>query len=346
MKTSTAPPADLQVAWPASEMEFVGNCPYCGGTENKSAYGEVQDWAFSCAPGRWTYLDCAGCGSLYLHQRPTERSIAKAYASYYTHGQASHQGAMTSLKLRLRHEVWSHAMGVSIPPRLNLPSWAGRGLQPLQSSIVEPFGLRQMARLPKGLLIDVGCGDGQKLELASNLGWKAIGLELDGAAVKAARARGLQVREGGYALLADYAGQADCIVCSHVLEHVHRPLHLLHRLLSTLKHGAVLLLSTPNASSYLRHHYGANWRGLEAPRHLAIASSTWLQNWLEGQGLQCTQVQSFDLECAVESERIARRDDAASALDERSAKQLLARLPKPTLAHQDAMQLVCVKTVP
>jgi 2-polyprenyl-3-methyl-5-hydroxy-6-metoxy-1,4-benzoquinol methylase len=327
-------------------MEFVGNCPYCGGTENKSAYGEVQDWAFSCAPGWWSYLDCTGCGSLYLHQRLMESSIGKAYASYYTHGQASHQSATASLKQRLRNEVWSHAMGVSIPPRLNLPSWAGRWLKPLQASIVEPFGLRQMAQQPKGLLIDVGCGDGQKLELASNLGWQAIGLELDSAAVKAARARGLQVREGGYALLANYAGQADCLVCSHVLEHVHQPLQLLHMLLLTLKHGGVLLLSTPNASSYLRHHYGANWRGLEAPRHLAIASSTWLQNWLEGRGLQCTQAPSFDLECAVESERIARRVDAASVEDVRSAKQLLARLPKPTLVHQDATQLVCIKAVP
>ena len=72
--------------------------------------------------------------------------------------------------------------------------------------------------------------------------------------MQAAQAQGLQVEQGGYELLARYQGQADCLVCSHVLEHVHQPLQLLGLLLAALKPGGVLLLSAPNASSHLQRH--------------------------------------------------------------------------------------------
>ncbi len=71
--------------WPHSELEYVDVCPYCGSPERKLAYKDVQDWSFYAAPGKWSYWDCKGCEALYLSPRPTEASIGKAYASYYTH---------------------------------------------------------------------------------------------------------------------------------------------------------------------------------------------------------------------------------------------------------------------
>ncbi|MBT7329491.1 MAG: class I SAM-dependent methyltransferase, partial [Oceanospirillaceae bacterium] len=41
--------------------------------------------------------------------------------------------------------------------------------------------------MPKGSLMDVGCGSGQTLSLAKQLGWQAMGVEIDPAAVRAAR---------------------------------------------------------------------------------------------------------------------------------------------------------------
>ena len=62
------------------------------------------------------------------------------------------------------------------------------------------------------------------------MGWRTLGLELDTAAAQTAQARGLDVRQGGYTELACLTEQADCIVCSHVLEHVHQPLQMLRLL--------------------------------------------------------------------------------------------------------------------
>ncbi|MES2949237.1 MAG: class I SAM-dependent methyltransferase [Pseudomonadota bacterium] len=213
----------------------------------------------------------------------------------------------------------------------------------MKSWIAEPFGLRQLAHFPKGLLIDVGCGNGDKLKLAAQLGWQARGIELDASAVKAAQSQGLQVEQGGYELLANYPGQADCIVCSHVLEHVHQPLDLLRLLLVSLSPRGVLLLSVPNARSFLRHHYGASWRGLEAPRHLAIPDGVWLAEHLRTQGVDCTQVTSYPLETAIESERIRRRGSSRIPADAHAAKATLRSIGEPSMAQQDLTQLVCVR---
>jgi 2-polyprenyl-3-methyl-5-hydroxy-6-metoxy-1,4-benzoquinol methylase len=234
-------------------------------------------------------------------------------------------------------------MCTSIQPRLGLPRWLGWALSWLKPYIAEPFGLRQWVQAPKGLLIDVGCGNGEKLKLAAQLGWQTLGMEMDASAVQAAQAQGLNVLQGGYEQLEQYPGQADCVVCSHVLEHVHEPVRLLRLLLAALRPNGVLLLSAPNASSFLRRHYGDNWRGLEAPRHLAIPDAAWLVSWLHAQGFECTQVLSYPLETAVESERMRRSASSASKKDVAAAKAWL-RGTAAVLPNQDDMvQLICTR---
>ena len=48
---------------------------------------------------------------------------------------------------------------------------------------------------------------------------------------------------------------------------------------------------TPNADSPLRRHYGRNWRGLDAPRHLQIFTSRSLGNLAKSTGY--TVVETF-----------------------------------------------------
>lgn len=329
-------------SWPVDALEVTASCPYCGATERTLAIGDVEDWAFFCAPGLWHYWACAQCHALYLHPRPTSASIGKAYSRYYTHAQPTGgHGLLSRLKQRVRNESWSQAWSASITPRLGLPAWLGWTVAWLKPWIVEPFGLRQWVQRPKGMLIDVGCGNGDKLSLAAQLGWTTLGIEMDASAVQAAKAKGLHVEQGGYELLAHYQGQADCVVCSHVLEHVHEPLALLRLLLAALKPQGFLLLSAPNASSHLRDYYEKYWRGLEAPRHLAIPDASWLIEWLRAQGFQCMQVPSYDWDTAVESERMRREAHSVVSADVRAARARMRQLGRPAMERQDIVQLVC-----
>ncbi|MEO7952640.1 MAG: class I SAM-dependent methyltransferase [Polaromonas sp.] len=336
----------LDESWPPHELETVCACPYCASGNRTLAYPDVRDWSFGVAAGRWSYWRCGDCHALFLDPRPGAASIARAYGRYYTHGAAPQPTWVAAFKQGLRNEYWSHRFATPVLPRLGLPRWTSPIFGLLKPWVAEPFGLRQLAELPRGVLIDVGCGNGDTVKLAAQLGWQALGIELDVAAVSAAQARGLNVIEGSYEALSSHAGQADCLICSHVIEHVHQPLELLRLLLAALKPKGVLLLSAPNAASHLCDRYGENWRGLEAPRHLAIPDAAWLIGWLRSEGFHCRQLPSHDVVTVIESERIARRALDTSASDVRAGKKIARTIAKPSMDRQDIVQIVCTRALP
>lgn len=271
--------------WPKDEMESVANCPYCAADQRTLAYSGVEDWTFGSAPGKWDYWRCGGCGALYLDPRPTPASIGKAYARYYTHTDTARADLVERLKTLLRNTCYLAWHGIPLRPRLPWPSFLHVLLDPLRRRIAEPFFiLSALNRLPRGRLMDVGCGNGANLEAARQLGWVAQGIELDPRAIATARAQGLDVIEGDYHRLAEFEGAFDCIVCSHVIEHVHAPLELLRAIHAALKPGGTALVSLPNADSAVLEIVGENWRGLEAPRHLAIPTSRHLCALVERMG--------------------------------------------------------------
>lgn len=272
-------------SWPAQDLETVAHCPFCAASERALVFSDVEDWTFRCAPGKWNFWKCKGCSALYLDPRPTEASIGRAYARYYTHGSAA-GGALTDrVKTLLRHACYLAWHGLELKPRLPLPRFMYPLLAPLRRRMAEPsFILQALNRLPRGRLMDVGCGNGVNLAAARQLGWAAQGLELDPQAVAAARAAGLDVQQGDYGRLEEFQGLFDCIICSHVLEHVHAPHSLLRAIHAALKPGGAALISLPNADSSVLEAVGESWRGLEAPRHLAIPTARTMRTLVEALG--------------------------------------------------------------
>jgi 2-polyprenyl-3-methyl-5-hydroxy-6-metoxy-1,4-benzoquinol methylase len=129
-------------------------------------------------------------------------------------------------------------------------------------------------------------------------------------------------------------------MCSHVLEHVHEPRDLLAKLKIAIKPGGVLLLTLPNALSPMRSHFGNNWRGLEAPRHISIPSELRLSKLLTEAGFSIKSIAGTGFETAAESYRIQRRGKVLSRLDVTKARQLeMQSLSAP--AGNDFIQFIC-----
>ena len=169
-----------------------------------------------------------------------------------------------------------------------------------------PFGWEELAALPMGRFMDVGCGSGSFVALAAQMGWQAEGLEFDPAAVTTARAAGLNVTEGGYERLCEWPQAFDALLCSHVIEHVHDPQAMVKAMHAALRPGGTLLLSTPNAQSDVHRYFGRCWRGLEAPRHLVVFNEAVLVSLLLQAGFDVVSHADDLLETARESMRIAR----------------------------------------
>ncbi len=326
--------------WPAEELEVVHECPYCKSKERTLAYKDVQDWSFYCAPGKWSYWDCTNCEALYLNPRPKEEFIYKAYASYYTHGSTSNRFSQR-LKERIKNECFFHWKNADLQPRLQIPKLLSFVLTPLKKLLHIPYELEQLVDLQRGKLLDVGCGSGYILNIAQQLGWNVTGLEIDPNAVKAAQIRGLNVLQGDYRNLKNMANEFDCVICSHVLEHVHEPLALITLLVQALKPGGSLLLSLPNATSHVRTEFKENWRGLEAPRHVAIPKKTKLIEILSLRNkFSITSVDILNM-TIIESNRIKNRNLSTSAI-----KKLITFIKNRNKVvnldkESDYIQLIC-----
>lgn len=263
--------------WPAEELETLGACPICHSAARSVRFPDLTDMAFGVAPGIWTMWDCGGCGCAYLDPRPTPASIGRAYARYYTHGLGAFRldppgplGWRDRLVTGMRNAWLNREYGASLP-------WAlpfGAALAPLF-----PERLRRLAYMLRHLpplrggrarLLDAGCGGGDFLRIARQLGYDAVGLDFDGEAVARGKADGLDIHQGAMPGTGFGPGSFDHITVAHVLEHLHDPVGTLVEFLSILKPGGRLWISQPNLGALGLVEFGRAWRGLEPPRHLSL----------------------------------------------------------------------------
>jgi len=92
-------------------------------------------------------------------------------------------------------------------------------------------------------VLDVGCGLGTFLNRYFKR-WKRHGIEISDFARSYANSRGIRFH------WLDRPAQFDLIIMRGSLQHLSRPLEMLHSCFSWLKHGGVLaILATPNAGS-------------------------------------------------------------------------------------------------
>lgn len=103
---------------------------------------------------------------------------------------------------------------------------------------------------PNSEAIDLGCGRGEWLELLSETGFQALGVDLDDGMLAVCRERGLKVQtKDAIAGLKECADQSQSVVSGfHLAEHI--PFDVLQTLVSeslrVLKPGGILILETPN----------------------------------------------------------------------------------------------------
>jgi 2-polyprenyl-3-methyl-5-hydroxy-6-metoxy-1,4-benzoquinol methylase len=267
-----------ETPWPSNELEHVPECPVCGSGMREILHENLVDNVFFTAPGRWNLHRCLQCGSGYLDPRPDERSIGKAYATYYTHdaGKEAKREKQTSLhrlKPALFNGYSNQRYGTQREPAVRAGAWLARWIPRQREKLDAKF--RYLPKpVPGQKLLDIGCGNGTFLILAHEAGWDVTGIDPDPKAVDAARQRGLDVAVGSLQLYAGMSNCFDAITLSHVIEHLHQPDQMIQMVYRLLKPGGIVFIDTPNIESKGAKFWGSHWRGLETPRHLAIFSPT------------------------------------------------------------------------
>ena len=241
------------------------SCLLCG-KKGLPLYKDLTDRLFS-APGAWSLSQCPDhdCGLIWLDPMPVKEDLGKLYADYYTHEE---QPALASKKNFFDHFfVFLHFLIL------------GRRLK--------KYVCMYLDKEKPGRLLEVGCGNGDRLRHMRSLGWDAIGIEIDPAAQRLAEKKsGCKVYSEDLETIQFQDHSFDAVIMSHVIEHVDDPVGLLKECLRILKPGGKFVATTPNALSLGHRFFKSDWRGLEPPRHLYIFSTSSIQKMLALLGVQ------------------------------------------------------------
>jgi SAM-dependent methyltransferase len=140
----------------------------------------------------------------------------------------------------------------------------------------------------KGNLLEIGCSYGHFLGLAQQDGWDVEGIEISRVAADWARQEvGIPVYAGALEdALPKLRLPYDAVVILHVLEHVPEPTRFVSQLRQLLRPGGVLLVRTPNSSSWIASFCGSAWEWLSPPAHICLFTPPSLRFLLEHAGFQ------------------------------------------------------------
>jgi len=153
---------------------------------------------------------------------------------------------------------------------------------------------------PKTRVLDLGCGEGELLQwLAENKGVEARGVEISGAKVQRAIARGVSVFQSDIDEgLADYPDQAfDYVILSQTLQETRQPRQVLREMLRVGRRGIVAF---PNFG-----HWRMRLSMLLSGR--APQTSLFPYEWYESPNIHLLTVHDFEDLARVEGWSVERR---------------------------------------
>jgi 2-polyprenyl-3-methyl-5-hydroxy-6-metoxy-1,4-benzoquinol methylase len=140
---------------------------------------------------------------------------------------------------------------------------------------------------PPGRLLELGCGGGDRLARMLEMGWDAVGVELDPVAAERARSKHqVEVRVGDVEDVGFEPGQFDAVVSNHVIEHLPDPIRTMSAIVPLMRPGGVFVAVTPNVQSLGHRWFGRHWYGLDVPRHLTLFSEKSIRNAATKAGLE------------------------------------------------------------
>ncbi|MEE8164483.1 MAG: class I SAM-dependent methyltransferase [Myxococcota bacterium] len=210
------------------------------------------------------YLECSACGCLQIAQIPgnLDRYYPPEYYAQVANPDLLRHGTGTS---RLRRSWTTRRLSAGRFERL----FAGRRYGRFEWFTRTATGVDDA-------VLDVGCGSGKLLWRLHREGFRDLtGIDPHlGPTLPTSPSGPTRTMEAGprfeRVAVEAHRGEYRLVMAHHSFEHVEDPRNAFRALARLVASGGWLLLRIPLADSWARHHYGADWVQLDAPRHLHL----------------------------------------------------------------------------
>lgn len=241
-------------------------CFLCGGSDAEPVW-ITPDRAFA-TPGLFTVVRCLECRFLYQRPRVRDEHLAACYPDRYPrHQEPSPRNPLKGSRARVRATRWALATRLGYE---HLRDPRAGALSRLRARLsFRRLRWQCPPWIGQGRYLDVGCGSGASLGVASALGWQVAGIEMDAEAAGKARRFTDELHVGDVLTAPFGPGRFDVVTAYHVLEHVPDPVAVVRRMLEWLAPGGLLIIEVPNVGGLGAAIFGRAWSGLELPRHLS-----------------------------------------------------------------------------
>jgi SAM-dependent methyltransferase len=143
-----------------------------------------------------------------------------------------------------------------------------------------------------GSILDIGCWEGNQLELFLKDGWQCVGTELNRKAAAVAAAKGIEVHQISIRQFFERFAERkwDVINAAYILEHIPDPAGFLIRLKNHLETDGIIIVELPNEFNpfqlaYIKEHkLQPYWIAL--PDHLNYFDKQGIENLLQRTGFE------------------------------------------------------------
>lgn len=225
-----------------------------------SCEGQRVYYLFSTGGHR--VVRCEDCGLVFLNPQPSDEELGRIYTENYFLGSESEEGR--------------------------------RAASEVKQATARQY-LSEICRYrggTTGRLLEIGCGDGDFLEMAERDGWEVVGVEYSSDACDRARSRlkNGEVHCGELQHASLPTNAFDVCALSDVIEHVRSPLPFLREIHRVLKPGGTVFIATPSTDSWSARLLKQKWMEFKV-EHLTYFNCATLQTALFKAGFRDVIVQ-------------------------------------------------------
>ena len=244
------------------------NCPVCLNPATAPALTGV-DFLFETTTRTFHLSGCPNCRCLFLDPPPLQEEIAEFYPAQYWWKSSSE--ILKKLEMTYRRAA-------------------------LHDHIAFIAAAAGSVRHRPVRLLDVGCGSGTLLGILKQRGYDVVGQDFSAEAAAIARAENDVEVVPGSLQDAGFGDESfDLVTLFHVMEHVTNPHEILTQVRRILRSNGRIVLQVPNIESWQFRFFGANWYGLDIPRHVIDYSSSSIRKLLGDSGFAVRRVRHFNL---------------------------------------------------